>query len=270
MRGEERLGAAGDAERALQLGPRRDDGPSRGDRQRQRPGRVAARASHRERRPDDRVLAAAVDRPVVGEEGVGDLAEPPPGVLVVDRDRLVGAVAARHHERHADVVAEQVVERGVGEHQPEPRRPARRPTARRERPPAARRARSGASTPRSSASSSAVSSASVVRARRHHGERLLLAQLPRAQAGDGLLVGRVAGEVVAAEALHREDPPLAAGGRRPPRAAASAAGRSRGRRSARRGSGGRRDPRTRGGRRRRAGSRPSSCAAGRTERRSRS
>ena len=55
------------------------------------------------RRPHDRVLAAAVDRPVVGQERVGDAAEPLARVLVVECDRLVGAVAARHHERAAEV-----------------------------------------------------------------------------------------------------------------------------------------------------------------------
>ena len=184
-------------------------------------------------------------------------------VGVVDRDGLVGAVAARHHERPRNVVAEQVVERGVREHQPDPRR---RPGDRRRRParpPRPARARSAARR----ASAAPPPPASAPRARSgsvgHHRERLLLAELARAQTRDGALVGRVARQVVAAEALHREDAAAARARRRPPRAASSGAARTRGRRSARRGSAGRRDPRTRAGSRRRAGSRPSSCAGGR-------
>ena len=99
MRGEERLAAAGDAERALQLGAGGDERDGRGDRERQRLRRVAARAAQDGAAADDRVLAAAVDRPVVGEERVGDRAEPVAGLVVVERDRLVAEVAARHDER---------------------------------------------------------------------------------------------------------------------------------------------------------------------------
>ena len=121
VRGEEGLRAAGDAERALQLGPRRDDRRRCRHRERQGRWRIAARAANPKCSTDDRVLAAAMDRPVVGEKGIGDLAQPEPGVLVVDRNRLVGAIAARQHEWPAHRVTHQVVERGVGEHQAEPR-----------------------------------------------------------------------------------------------------------------------------------------------------
>ena len=63
---------------------------------------------------------------------------------------------------------------------------------------------------------------------RHHRERLLLAVLARAQPRDRVLVGRVAGEVVAAEALDRDDRARRAAARPPPRAAARAAARRRG------------------------------------------
>ena len=96
---EERLTAACDAERRLQLGARCDDRPQRGHRQRQRRRRITPRPAHREGGANDRVLAATVDRPVMGQKGVGDPGEPPAGVVVVERDRLVGAVAARQHER---------------------------------------------------------------------------------------------------------------------------------------------------------------------------
>ena len=87
--------------------------------------RVPARAADRERGTNDGVLAAAVDRPVVSEEGVGDPAQPRPRLVVLERDRLVGDIPARQHERTAEVGREQVVERRVREHDAEPRRPGR-------------------------------------------------------------------------------------------------------------------------------------------------
>ena len=169
-------------------------------------GRVAARAAQREPRADDGVLAAAVDRPVVCEEHVGDSAEPLPRLLVVEGDRLVGAVAARHDERNADVGAEQVVQRRVREHQPRATASRARPRAAiaEPSPPAhehdrARRRAEQLALLAASRSASAAGSAA------HHGERLLLAVLALTQASDRVLVGRVAGEVAAAEALHRDD-----------------------------------------------------------------
>ena len=50
-------------------------------------------------------------------------AEPAAGLVVLEGDRLVGEVPARHHERPAEVAVEQVVERRVREHHAEPRRP---------------------------------------------------------------------------------------------------------------------------------------------------
>ena len=113
----------------------------------------------------------------------------------------------------------------------------------------------------------------------HHRERLVLAVLARAQRGDRGLVRRQAGEVVAADALDRDDPrrraaprPRRAAPRRRSRrpAAAAGSGRTPGTRWAARGSAGRPGPRTP---RRSAGtarSRPSSSAAGRRGRRGRS
>ena len=89
------------------------------------------------RRADDRVLAAPVDRTVVAEERVGDPAEPLARLVVVVGDRLVRAVAARHHERSAEVGEQQVVERRVREHHAEPRAARRdRRSDRRVRAPA--------------------------------------------------------------------------------------------------------------------------------------
>ena len=117
--GEERLRATRDAERALELGAGRNQRARRRQGQRYGPGSEAAGAADRERDRDDGVLAAAVDRPVVPEERVGDRAEPLPRLVVRDRDRLIRSVATRHHERPAEVRDEKVMEWGVGEHHAE-------------------------------------------------------------------------------------------------------------------------------------------------------
>ena len=156
--------------------------------------------------PDDGVLAAAVDRPVVGEEGVGDAGQALACLVVVEGDRLVRAVAARHHERPPAVGEQQVVERRVREHQPEPRGAGRDGRRRAPRPRVGARARSAA---RASAAASQLlarpGSASGSGVGGHDRERLVLAVLARAEPRDRLLVRRVAGEVVAAEPLDRED-----------------------------------------------------------------
>ena len=81
--------------------------------------------------------------------------------VVSERDRLVGAVAARQDDRPAECVEQQMVERRVGEHQPEPRRARRRPTVRSRRRSARARARSGARATRGAAAHPASSSASA-------------------------------------------------------------------------------------------------------------
>ena len=174
-----------------------------------------------------------------------------PCVGVVDRDRLVGAVSARQDERRAEIGAEEMVERRVGEHQPEPGRPRR--DGRRER-------RIRVAAQEHDRPGRQVQQRPLLcgdRGQRvglggQHRERLLFAVLARAQPGDRVLVARVAGEVIAAEPLDGDDAPVA---QQPPTASSSgttAAARRRDSRSALRGSGGRPGPRTRAGSRRRA------------------
>ena len=67
----------------------------------------------------DRVVGAHVDRAVVDEEGVRDLAESFARVVVSVGDRLVGDVCRRHHERAAEVGEQHVLERRVGKHHAE-------------------------------------------------------------------------------------------------------------------------------------------------------
>ena len=70
---------------------------------------------------DHRVIGAGLDRAVVAEHDVGDRSEPRERVVVAERDRLVGHVAAREHERvdaeHRQIRQQHVVQRRVGQHQ---------------------------------------------------------------------------------------------------------------------------------------------------------
>ena len=207
MRGEERVPPAGDAEGALQLGADGKQRSWRGDREAQRRGRVAARAAQREGRPDDAVLAAPVDRAIVREEGVGDPGEPAPCVGVVDRDRLVGAVSAREDERRAEIGAEEMVQRRVGEHQPEPGR-ARRDgrCERRIRVAAQEDDRPGRQV--RAAPAPLQRPGQRIGLGGEHCERLLFAVLARPQPGDRVLVARCTGEVIAADPLDGDDGPV--------------------------------------------------------------
>lgn len=59
--------------------------------------------------PRHRVVAADVDRPVVGQEQVRDPTQPADGFVVAVGDRLVGPVPAGHHQRAAAYGLEQQV-----------------------------------------------------------------------------------------------------------------------------------------------------------------
>ena len=263
-------------------------GPAQGD----GPGHVAPRAPQHRRAPGDhprhRVVAAVLDRAVVGQEQVGDAPQALARLLVLRRHRLLGQVPGGHHQGPAHLGEEEVVQRRVGEEQADEGVPRRHlvgqapsvPTSHEDDGPLDR-----------------LEETALLRLElrqplglgqvaHHHREGLLVPPLALAQETDGLGAGGVARQVEAPEALDRDDGALAearggkrqgparagAGGERPPGrvAAAAAAGRSPGRRSAGRGSAGRSGPRTP---RSSAGTwrtRPSSCASGRRARRGRS
>ena len=84
---------------------------------------------------------------------VGDAGQPLERVVVLVRDRLVGDVAAGHHQRLADVGEQQVVQRAVGEHHAELGATAARPRRRPARPGRRGASTIGRSRPRSSAAS---------------------------------------------------------------------------------------------------------------------
>ena len=184
-----------------------------GERQRHRLGRVAPGAAQHLGPgcgvgAHDRVVAADVDRPVVGEQPVDQRAEPGDGVVVVVGDRLVAEVAARHHERPADAGQQQVVQRGVGQHQAELGQAGRDAVGHRRAGRGAAPARSVAaatSSTRRHRASRSHSASRRVEVGDHHGERLVVAGLAPAQLGHGGRVGGVDGEVVAADALDGHD-----------------------------------------------------------------
>ena len=272
--------ALGDAERALELGAARRAAARAGHRQRERVGHEPARAPQQQRPPArDRaqhgVVRARVDRAVVEEHEVGDPGQPLERVGVLVRDRLVGDVAARHHERLAGVGEQQVVQRRVRQQHAEVGRCAARPTAATAASGRPRREHDRAVAPGSSAASSSVSATS---ARAASTSRTITANglssrcLRARSAATAGSSRRQAREVVAADALDRDDRAVAAA-RRPPRAAprrrrgrpaaAAASARTRGTRWAGRGSAGRPGPRTR---RRSAGtcSKPAIVVSGRS------
>ena len=138
------------------------------------------------------------------EERVRDPAEPLHHLAVPVHDRLVRDVTAGQHDRPADGREQQVVQRGVRQHQPElpvPGGDRRGDRVRRggrgqqhDRPAAAGQQAGGG----------LVHLAQPPRGRHvghHHGERLVLAVLARPQRRGGRLAGRVHGQVVAAQAL---------------------------------------------------------------------
>ena len=184
------------------------------ERQRDR-SRARSRASaeqHLAGRPRDdahhRVVGADVDRAVVDRNRSAIAREPLQRVVVAVGDRLVGDVAAGHDQRHAGggrAAGGAAACRAAS--RPARRRAARPPSA---TPPpgagaqeddrACRRAQQLA--PRRAQLASARA---AVRSAHHDRERLLVAVLAAAQRRDRLRVVGVAGEVVAAEPLDRDD-----------------------------------------------------------------
>ena len=67
----------------------------------------------------DGVVHVPDDGAVVDEEQIGDAAEAFEGFVLVGADRLVAQVAARGHDGEPERRQEQVMQRGVGEHDAE-------------------------------------------------------------------------------------------------------------------------------------------------------
>ncbi len=202
--------ALGEADGVLQLG-------AEGQHLRLRPGEedaprhVAPGATQQQRLtghdPGDRIVAAGVDRAVVTEDGVGDAGQTFPRFVVAVGDRFVAAVGAGHHQRW-ELLQQQVVEGGVGEHHPEitvARRHLRGDGVSRllaqqhDRP----------LHPGEEAQLGVVGDGELegLPARgRHQGEGLFVPGLAPAQFGNGRVVAGIDRQVVAAEPLDGDDP----------------------------------------------------------------
>ena len=216
--------ALGEAERALELGAA-GRAPGRGS----RAGSASAPGtSPRERRrivrrpPTIRTTESSV-RVWIGRSWrrmrVRDRRQPRGRVVVAIGDRLVADVAARQHQRLARVGEQQVVQRRVREHHAELARAGRRGGGD-ARAPRSRGAstigRAGDASSASSAGPSATSARAAATSAAISANGLSSRCLRARSRPTAVGVRRAAGEVVAADALDRDDRPGAqqAGGRR--------------------------------------------------------
>ena len=151
------------------------------------------------------------------EERVGDPAQPGQGLLVAVDDRLVGDVSAGQHDRPGSRLPglthggeQQVVQRGVRQHDPELTVPRRRRRGQvRLRPARQQHDRPGRAGQQVGGRGVDLGQAPRRgQVRGHDRERLVLAVLAGPQQRDGLLAGGVGGQVIAAQSLHGEDPAL--------------------------------------------------------------
>ncbi len=147
----------------------------------------------------------------MGEERVGDVFQPFPGFVVLVGDRLVGDVPAGQDDRVGHGLEEQVVQRGVGQHDAEltvgrcggGRDGGAGPGLFPARQQHDRPGRAGQQVRGRGVDLGQLPGRGQVGG--HDRERLVLAVLARAQRGHRLLAGGVGGQVVAAEALDGED-----------------------------------------------------------------
>ena len=210
--------APGQRERVLELGAHREQRRRGRHGQVDRVGRMAARAAHDRlaARDDarDRVVVARADLAIMRQEAVGETRQAGQRVRIVGRQRLVGEVAGREHDRPVELRHEHVVERRVGQEHAQPavaRRDGRghcRGYPRADVAPrleehdrsrrACQQAALGCPDP--------AQGTSRIEVPDHDRERLRPAPLSIPEAQHGLLARRVAGELVATQALDRDDP----------------------------------------------------------------
>ena len=239
---------------------------------------------------DDRIVHRPHDRPIVGQQHVGDRAQSAARAsLDRDRHRLLGEIAAGANQRPRDGRHQQVVQRRVGQHHAQIRiaggdagnggeeraeRVQQRETG---TPPQQDDRRLARRATRASSSETWQCRRTSSRATEHQGKRPVGPVLSPPQPGHGRGVGRIHQQLKSAQPLQGHDPARRAAIVPSPSRAASAGGRflalggravaasarSAGRRSAGRESADRPDRRTRPGSRGTSGTRPSRSAAGR-------
>ena len=218
VRRDEPHAVAGEGEGVLDLGAGGEHDGVTGQRHRQR--REAAGTAHRHGRPvapaEDRVLAGHRDLAIVGDEDVRDGAESPHRVVVGEAQRFAGEVARGHDEHRrgswrpvGQIGEEQVVQWRIGEHDTElvesgghrvGHRGGREPRQQHDGP-------LGAGEDGDRPVGHLDHLGEDVEVRGHEREGLVRTVLAPAQLGDGRGVRRVAGQVVAADPLDRQDRP---------------------------------------------------------------
>ncbi|CCB78256.1 protein of unknown function [Streptantibioticus cattleyicolor NRRL 8057 = DSM 46488] len=174
-----------------------------------------------------RVVAGHPDAAVVPQPGVGDAVEPVAGLGVVGDGWFAGPVAAGDHQqpgagRVTGEPEEQVVQRGVGQRDADVGAAGADGVGRGGALAGSGAGDGGAAQQHDGVAGVAEQGAFLLPGRGegggglqvggHHGERPGAVPLPAPQGGHGALVGGVADQLVAAEALDREDRP---GGQQP-------------------------------------------------------
>ena len=219
---EEQLASTRQAHRVLQLRPHRQQRRQL-ERRLHRLGGVAARSADRCRLAarllpdvttrDDRIVHARVDLALAHQERVSDPRKALERVLVAERDRLVGDIAARRHQRVEAALEEQVVHGRVRKHRPVAAVARRDPRGDRRFPrracARARSAAAGCSAARASRSPTCAyprtaSSVGDITAKGFSSRRLRRRSLATASSLRG-----VDHQVVATQALDRDDRPFA-------------------------------------------------------------
>ena len=142
----------------------------------------------------------------MGQDGIGDIGEDMLRLVVVDQLRLVGEVAAGHHQKVVMVIEQQVMQRCVGEHGADAVLPRGDRWGERASGvwPEQDDGGCGAQQVRGLAGRDDAVPAQAGERARHHRERLGRSALAFPQAADGRLVGGEAGQVIAADALDRD------------------------------------------------------------------
>ena len=212
---EERLPAARQTERILQLRTARENALSIGKGQGERRGRIAAAAAQDllPARPDahDGVVHAVHDLTVVHENRIRDLRQPLLRLRIPIEDRLAAEIRARHHPEIIRPEQEEMHGR-IRQHDTEVRIPGRNTLCRRadriraprEEHNRRRRGREEALLLRRQKTERTHRRA----APRHHGECLRLTVLAAAQTRDRRLTACITGEMIAANTLDSEDTAL--------------------------------------------------------------
>ena len=158
---------------------------------------------------EDGIIEPTGDRPVMRQETVDDAGELVARFLIAKYLRLAGAVAAGHDQRTSDRRQQQMMQRRIRQHQSDRTLPGRRlwREAGAMAPPQKHDRRGGMRKRRFLFRSDMTQDAGRRDIRRHHRQRLGGTELAPPQFAHRFRIGRIAGDVEAADPLHRQDAP---------------------------------------------------------------